>query len=75
MRPLLTSRLAKRMPGVMLLEFQGRRMNTSEHQLTSVVEGVVGFFSLRVKVSGHFRCLTLEPPWPRLKDFGVAAFR
>ena len=25
MRPLLTSRLAKRMPGVMLLEFQGRR--------------------------------------------------
>ena len=25
MRPLLASRLAKRMPGVMLLEFQGRR--------------------------------------------------
>jgi len=47
MRPLLASRLAKRMPGVMLLEFQGRRTGRTIKVPVNVnlVDGVVMAFT------------------------------
>ena len=47
MRPLLASRLARRMPGVMLLEFQGRRTGRTIKVPVNMnlVDGVVMAFT------------------------------